>query len=375
VPAVTAIDPYDVAVVGAGAAGATAALLLARAGVRVVLMTTTSTRSDRPTEVCSPTTLRLMRALGLPSPDAASHARECRGVLSAWDTPSPQFFDYGLFACEPALAIDRPAYDAALVAAAQTAGAAVVTHRGPATVARAGRTWMLSSASTRVHAGWLVDASGRGGGLAPRITSRRCFSDRLVACAMRQPRRDAPSVHDDLLLLAAVRGGWWYASWNGSADATIVYLTDADLLPRAASARSAHLARAFDEARLLHDGLEAPPFTAHRVADARTSHRPQVAGDGWMAIGDAALSVDPLSGDGLRLAIASAAAASDALIAARAGVPASEGFTTWYREQWIEQRRAATAAYAPVVQRFTDDAFWRRRHAAVLASPCSCPLN
>ena len=352
---------YDVAIVGAGAAGSAAAVLLARAGVRVALVMRSVTGRERPAEVCSPATLRLMRTLGLPMPDRAHQARVCRGVLSAWDSPAPQFFDYGLLACEPALALDRSAYDAALVAAARAAGAAVLVDRGPASVARRRASWIIGGDRTHLHAGWLIDASGRSGGLAPVMTSRRCFSDRLVACTMRQPGHDASDPRADLLLLAAVRGGWWYVSQPASGAASVVYLTDADLLPRTAAARSAHLARAFDEARLLHDLAAAPVFDSHRVADARTSHRLSVAGDGWMAIGDAALSVDPLSGEGLRLAIASAAAASGALLAARAGGPPSEPFDQWYGDQRTKQRGAAAAAYAPVVRRFADDPFWQRR--------------
>jgi 2-polyprenyl-6-methoxyphenol hydroxylase-like FAD-dependent oxidoreductase len=63
VSAASADAAYDVAIVGAGAAGATAALLLARAGVRVALVGRRPRGFDRPAEICSPATRRLMRTL------------------------------------------------------------------------------------------------------------------------------------------------------------------------------------------------------------------------------------------------------------------------------------------------------------------------
>jgi 2-polyprenyl-6-methoxyphenol hydroxylase-like FAD-dependent oxidoreductase len=282
-------------------------------------------------------------------PDATDDARVCRGVLSTWESSDPQFYDYGLLACEAAIAIDRSSYDDALVAAAQTAGAAVICGDGAARVVHHRGSWTVEFDRTSLQARWLIDASGRGGGLAPTHTSRRCFSDRLVACVI-QARCVASGPCSDVLCLppSVAVGGTCLSrppAWR-----PVVYLTDADLLPRSALARSIHLARAFDEASLLREGIgAAPAFSPHRVVDARTSHRLRVGGDGWMAIGDAALSVDPLSGEGLRLAIASAARACDAITDGGRGLPAWESLAAWYGDQRTEQRHAAAAANATVV--------------------------
>ena len=372
--AASADAAYDVAIIGAGAAGATAALLLARAGVRVALVRRRRRGFDRPAEICSPATRRLMRARQLPMPDATDDARVCRGVLSTWESSDPRFYDYGLLACEAAIAIDRSSYDDALVAAARTAGAAVICGDVAARVVHDRGNWTVEFDRTSLLARWLIDASGRGGGLAPTHTSRRCFGDRLVACVI-QARCVAPGPRSDVLLLAAVRGGWWYVSQSAT-GASVVYLTDADLLPRSASARSVHLGRAFDEASLLREGIgAAPAFSLHRVVDARTSHRLSVGGDGWMAIGDAALSVDPLSGEGLRLAIDSAARACEAITDGGRGLPAWESLAAWYGDQRTEQRHAAAGANATVVRRFANDLFWRRRDAVDgLQAACSAPV-
>ena len=263
-------------------------------------------------------------------------------------------------------------YDA-LVAAARTAGAAVICGDAAARVVHQRGNWSIEFDRTRLLARWLIDASGRGGGLAPTHTARRCFTDRLVACVIREARCDASGPCSDVLLLAAVRGGWWYVSQSAT-GASVVYLTDADLLPRSAHARSVHLGRAFDEAFLLREAIgAAPAFSSHRVVDARTTHRLRVSGDGWMAIGDAALSVNPLSGEGLRLAIASAARASDAIIDGGRGLPPWESLAAWFDDQKSEQRHAAAAANAPVVRRFADDLFWRRRDPVDGLQPAARP--
>ncbi len=360
-----AASEYDVAVVGAGPAGAACATLLARAGVRVALISGTTAPRHQRAEVCTASTLRLIRHLDLPMPGAAHGARGCRGVLSRWAGDGEQFFDYELYACGAATTIARGPFDVALVAAAGENGAAVAAGVRRVVVERRRGGWRIAYDGGAVLAGFLVDASGRGGGIAPHSTAPRRFTDRLVAFSTPH-RRTAGDRDADILLLEATAGGWWYVTQDAGDVASVVYLSDVDLVPRSNDDRVDHHRRTFAATGLVRDRVgEVPDFTAHRVSDARTSERIRVAGDGWLAIGDAALSIDPLSGEGLRLALASAEVAATAIAAGRASDPgAFRRFSRRHRHEAAAQRRHAMAAYQPAAKRFPLDPFWQRRSVA-----------
>jgi flavin-dependent dehydrogenase len=309
--------------------------------------------------VVAPATLRLIRALGLSPPREGVTARICRGVLSVWSVPQEQFFDYELYGFEAALAVDRAAYDRALVAEAADAGVGIasasIRH-----VTRCAAGWHVRVGSMGVTARLLVDATGRNSRLVARAVVPRHLRDRLVAFSFHVGSRAV----GDVLLVEAVPDGWWYLCGSSESDGSLVYLSDSDLVPRHSAGRPGFFHRSFSSTRLVRDHVpEVPDFTVCRGLDARTGSRSQIADRGWVAVGDAAISVDPLSGDGIRLAFESAQ-------------HAASGVASWLRDGRSQSLHAYTAwgtdaerrllvqrqhTYASVMREFHGEPFWSRR--------------
>ena len=135
----------------------------------------------------------------------------------------------------------------------------------------------------------------------------------------------------------------------------VAFLTDGDLLRpehRSAEGFARHVATT------AHVGPLVAGHPDHlAVVAAGSAHLDRPVGAGWIAVGDAAASFDPLSSQGLLTAVLMGRAAAEAAIDP-AGVA---DFETRYRAIVDEHRAQQRATYA-LEQRWPDAPFWRRRH-------------
>ena len=88
-----------------------------------------------------------------------------------------------------------------------------------------------------------------------------------------------------------------------------------------------------------------------------------MAGDGWLAVGDAAIALDPLSGNGIRLAIEGAAHVAHAIdrwlrTGARDGI---RSYVHWGADIIERERQARQDAYRQAPRAAEVGEFWRRR--------------
>jgi flavin-dependent dehydrogenase len=319
----------------------------------------------RPAEVLAPVTVRLLSELGLPSPRSGCGAVACRGILSAWSLLKPEFFDYELYSCSAGVTVDRRIFDLDLAASAVAAKARLMkgSRLRRAEIRSRDRWDLLIEQAGRVisvQADFLIEAVGRKGSFSALSQRARTFCDRLVAVMIPHV---GPAADDGLLLLEAGQDGWWYSSHDDREATSLVYLTDADLLPPESVARSQRLKDAYASTRLIQDLLgAAADFQAHRVVDARTSWR-TVIGDRCLAIGDAAFANDPLCGAGIRFALLSAEKASRAVAAFlhHDKQQLFEEYATWFASEVTSQLYSKQNVYGSVRSELHRSMFWNRR--------------
>lgn len=339
---------FDVAVVGAGPAGAVAAALLARAGASVALFDRARPGADRIGETLPSAAARALTDLGLPGPPGDARHRPVRGVISAWGGP-PVIHDYLNDPDGPAWRLDRAAFDGALVEAALAAGATPVASALRELDGRAGRWRLTPEVGPSVAADFVVDATGRRAFVARRARAGREGRDPLVAVwAVGQAPTGAPGT--DRTLIEADDDGWWYgavlpdgrpvaAFHCGAAPAarfrrdpgawrTLLGATDI-LAPRLDPARFANAALRFNDAA---GSVSAPP-----------------AGEGWMACGDAAIAFDPIASQGLLNAVRTGAAAA-AAVTAGDRARALAAYCTEIAGVWRAYARQRDAHYARLGQ-------------------------
>jgi flavin-dependent dehydrogenase len=252
--------------------------------------------------------------------------------------------------------LDRAQFDAAARLAVLAQGVAImeIGHLGPIT--RRDSAWHLELGGAALRARFVVDASGRTGALSRRLGIRRRPSDRQIALLSVFP--DAGDAYAGATV-EAVAQGWWYTTPIPGGRRVLAYLTDADLWRHGARDWHGLLARTHHIGRLA--GRHAHAARAHAYP-ADTARAAQLAGEDWCAVGDAAMSFDPLSSQGLASAVLTGARAADAIADPDREV-ALQAWEDCCRMLFAEHA-ALRAHYARLETRWPNSAFWQRRQEA-----------
>jgi flavin-dependent dehydrogenase len=273
---------------------------------------------DRPRvgETLAPWVQPPLRDLGVWDRFTALGSLPSWGTRSVWASSVPDEHSHLVSSHGNGWHVDRQAFDRMLADAATGAGATVLTGWSVVGCVPDEDGWRLGAADGRVvRARVLVDATGRRAGAGRALGARRETFDRLVAVT--GGWTDVDVTAEQYLLVESAPDGWWYTA-PVPGDARVgMLLTDADLCRRHGLA----------DATAWHRRLLASSATADRVRDRSPDRRPRVHPAGssrlvrhgddrpWVAVGDAALAVDPLTGSGVVRALRMAESAADTVSA------------------------------------------------------------
>jgi flavin-dependent dehydrogenase len=355
----------EVLIVGAGPAGATAAINLAPSR-RVVLVDSKAHVMPRIGESLVPAARRLLADMGLLESFLAQGHEPWYGNRAVWGGPVPQEIDFLRDPDGHGWHLDRARFERWLRDHAVARGAELLT---PATVEGLeadGQRWRVrlktADGPLMVAADLLIDAGGRAAPVARRLGVRAYASDRLVCVWMYG--RDGRDGGRGLTYVEATRNGWWYTAPLPAGRRVLAFHTDADL-PFLRTIREGQrlveCAGVVEELSALLAEVSFAPETESGTTAAHSAALMPPAGDGWLAVGDAALSFDPLSSQGLLNALFTGLAAAEAADRHRRGAAHA---LTEYRQiiGGIEAayRRHLALFYAGET-RWPEAPFWQRR--------------
>ena len=181
---------------------------------------------------------------------------------------------------------------------------------------------LVDGARLRRQGSLLIDATGRCASPARRIGGRRIVYDRLVGLVGLVPPRANSGSRDARTLVEAVASGWWYSAPLPDGRRIAAFMTDGDLIPRNAAARTAFWKTQLELARHTKAAIGLGTRDGRpRVVPAGSSQRARGSGPWWLAVGDAAASFDPLSQQGVMWALESGLEAARAIDALFRGDP------------------------------------------------------
>lgn len=379
----------DIAIIGAGVGGCIAALALAQ-HYCVALIDKYQTPPPKVGECLPPAAQRIFNKLQLVQCPGSEHFT-ATGIASAWGTEQVQINDNLRNPDGFGWHVDRQKLEQRLRQEAQSRG---VHCYWPYTLAASQASehgWQLQFASDAkvnskigqpslsLKATVVIDATGRHSAFARQQGVKRQQADRLVSVWM----TFQSAQQNKLAHICPTDSGWWYcapiprlpvsnAGLPDSIDAlcgakVLAFQTDADLLPKNYSQKNVCW-QAANQLPQLAETLKLADISTlnhHGMVAANSSYLSAFTFNNWFAIGDAAMSFDPLSSQGMFNAMASAMQLSDLIN--QNGVASDTALVTiakTYNEQlqriWRYYQQHKKHYYAQE-RRWHNSEFWRRR--------------
>jgi flavin-dependent dehydrogenase len=360
---------WNVAIVGAGPAGCATAIALAHAGVERVCVIDPDRRPGLQIGETLPPDVRVvLDRLGVWEDFVAQEHESCLGSCSAWGDEVLGYNDFVLNTYGRGWHLDRHRFNALLRGAAESRAAAFMS--GAKVVGVGSRTaprYELKLKQTGgeladLRARYVVDASGTRSVFASQVGARRMFVDRLAFVYGFFEAGPGASA-SRLTMIEAAEDGWWYAVGLPDSKVAVAFATEPQTVREhglslerrwfARVLRTQHIAPRLDQCRFLPGTLVirgAPSFLLDCVAGQR-----------WLAVGDAAAAYDPLASQGIYKALDDGLVAADAIAAALASdAELSPNYAKSIAESFTDYQASCSHFYR-LETRWSGSPFWRRR--------------
>lgn len=351
----------DVAVVGAGAAGAAAAAIIARSA-SVALIDRVAEPVWRIGETLPGAARRPLAAIGAWEDFLAAEHDSAPLKVSRWGSDEAVALDAFRDPDGVGWRIDRARFEADLRANAVRRGVRLLVPAHVEGIAAASDGWSVRLNDGRiVSAHVLIDASGRRTRLLRDHGQRQMVADRL-ACAYQTV---AAADGDAATYVEATEDGWWYSAVLPGQSRLVAFHGDSDLGAVARIFEAGPVAAALSVAGLaeligaVDSSTASPPAMCSAASIAHSA-----AGKRWLAAGDAALAFDPLSSQGLFNALVTGIEAGSNALAMLDDAKtdaAMRDHAAMIGRVW-QAYSGHHATYYRMELRWRDAPFWQRRH-------------
>ncbi len=313
-------ETYDVAIIGGGPAGSTAAVLLAQKGRRVIVLEREKFPRFHIGESLLPYSLTALDRLGMRAQlDAAAMPKYGGEIATACGQRAVKFyFEEGFqLRHHRAYQVERATFDQMLLDRARAVGAEVREETAvERLVCDAEGVTLQTKGGPTVRARYLLDASGRNAVVGTQFQLKTTYEHlRKFSCyahyehVQRDEGRDAT-----LTRLVRARGYWfWLIPLDERRTSVGVVLDLADFKARKESPEEVLEWAIRDSAVMRERMADAVRVTPVHSAGDYSYRNAHLTGDRWMLAGDAAGFIDPIFSTGVFLAIHSGEQCADAL--------------------------------------------------------------
>lgn len=358
---------YQVAIVGGGPAGSSAAITLSQLGYDVVLIESSHYQSVRVGETLPPSVQPILYHLGVWEGFKSLKFKPSFGTKSAWGSSELSMNDFIFNPHGQGWHLDRPHFDSFLAHSAAEQGATLLTSSQVTTCTyQDDGIWSLTlrrneePTDEKLTTQAVIQATGRQASLSRSIQAQRKIYDHLVGIAVQYRNVDTTGSYT---LIESTQDGWWYSAPLPSNIMMVMFMTDADLCQK----------NCLSDATMWQQHLNQTIHTHTRIGKFERMWKPRIFSAisqrltrpfgvaRWLACGDAAMSVDPLSGSGIVRALNTGLVAGEVMAKWLDGNQSiGLNYTQWLNAEFADYCKTRNEYYA-LETRWSNAPFWQRR--------------
>jgi len=356
---------YDVAIVGAGPGGSTAAALARRRGWKVLLVEQEQFPRFRIGESLLPMGNAILQAAGVwEKVEAAGFFPKYGATFHSANGQATQAVDFRnslIPGLDRTYQVERSRFDQLLAEHAAALGAEVRmgTRVDSATPVDGGLQLSLSGpdGSSPVTARWVIDAGGRLNRMAsdvPRETEPSVFPKRVAVYShFEGVRRSAGRSEGDTVVVRLKDGWFWLIPLDAEKTSVGLVLTADELRASGQTPEAVFAAAVAGSAKLAELCGTAVSVRPYQVTSDYTYFHRQLASGRLLRVGDAAGFFDPIFSSGVYLSLASAQAAVETIAAAAAD---QRALTVREQRRYTRQIKRQAGTFERLIAAFYDNA-------------------
>lgn len=181
--------------------------------------------------------------------------------------------------------------------------------------------WEITTQTTKITAELILDCTGRAASFAKQHAKREKCQPMVALCDFLAPLNNEVE-RTSGVMIEAVKDGWWYSTLLPSGYLAIAYFTLRHMADKQATKSHSHWQQLIEQSNYTKQRITTGEFNLEslpKIHDTTSSLLMQNDQQQWLACGDAALALDPLSAHGMSTALWSGQKAALALVAKLTG--------------------------------------------------------
>jgi flavin-dependent dehydrogenase len=354
---------YDTIIIGGGPAGATAGLLLAREGFRVLTVERTAFPRFHIGESLLPRHFKLLKELGLlEQVQKLPHVPKFGVAFTMGDNSTTARFHFSLGLIpgyEEAINLERAPFDALLLKNAKAAGVTVMEDASVKRIVRLTDGDIVIEVDGReISARWLLDASGQGTVVGRHLGTRVACTDRHLQKVgyfnhFQNVERDS-GIEGGYPLIVMCDEGWFWLIPLDERRTSVGLVLDPNVARTLDMPANRVLRWAIERCPAVRERMKAATGAETNIVTADFSYRCRpYAGPGYFLVGDAAAFMDPIFSTGVCMAMMSGAQAALQVVSLLRNSTTPDTA----RRQYVRFVEGSTGVFFRLIRQYYDHSF------------------